>query len=299
VNLHVRAATLEDATAIDNLLNAYALVHQGRSLEPGTAYNRLTRPDSEAALVEDATGSVVGFGHAWPAGAVVRCHARVRPDATGKGVGTALLSHLERRAGAFDLSDFNVMQPRSDTAGPGLLRARGYTEICHMLQMQVQLRAYEPPDAPVPVGVDIVSFNCHDESALFAAFQAAFPDDPAGEAEWWHERCQDPTSQFDPALWFVARQGDETVGFCLGRRRNWQGSADGYISDVGVRPSHWRRGIAFALLTTALTAFAADGLATATLDVDADNPTEAVRLYRKAGMHSSPLSTEWSKVLPA
>jgi len=156
VNLHVRPATLEDASAIDNLLSAYALVHQGRSLEPGAAYNRLTRPDSESALVEDATGSVVGFGHAWPAGAVVRCYARVRPDANGKAVGTALLSYLERRAGAFDLSDFNVMQPGIPTPQARDCCGRGATPksaIC--CRCRLELRGYEPPDAPVPVGVHI------------------------------------------------------------------------------------------------------------------------------------------------
>jgi ribosomal protein S18 acetylase RimI-like enzyme len=103
--------------------------------------------------------------------------------------------------------------------------------------------------------------------------------------------------RFDPALWFVAKQADEIVGFCLGSRRDWKASADGYISDVGVRPAHRRRGIAFALLTTVLTALAADGLPAAALNVDTDNPSGAIRLYRKAGMHPTPLMTEWSITL--
>ena len=47
----------------------------------------------------------------------------------------------------------------------------------------------------------------------------------------------------------------------------------------------------------ALTTLAADGLPTATLMVNTDNPSGAIRLHRKAGMHPSPLSTEWSKTL--
>ena len=34
-----------------------------------------------------------------------------------------------------------------------------------------------------------------------------------------------------------------------------------------------------------------------TLNVDADNLSGAIRLYRKAGMQPSPSATEWSKTL--
>jgi mycothiol synthase len=298
MNLHVRAATLQDATAIDDLLDAFALVHQGRSLDPGAAYARLTEPNSVLALVEDPAGTVLGFGHAWRAGPVIRCHAVVRPGATGQGVGTALLAHLEQRARTFDLTVFNVMQLGSDTAGPALLRGRGYTQICHRLQMQVRLDGYQPPNAPTPPGVDIaVVDRDRDAAQLFPAYQAAFPDDADDETKWWRERTE-PAMRFDPRLWFVARRAGEIVGLCLGSRRDWKGRADGYISDVGVRPAERGRGIASALLTRAITAFAADGLPTATLNVDADNLSGAIRLYRKAGMQPSPSATEWSKTLP-
>jgi ribosomal protein S18 acetylase RimI-like enzyme len=41
----------------------------------------------------------------------------------------------------------------------------------------------------------------------------------------------------------------------------------------------------------------AAGLSTAGLNVDADNLTGAIRLYRKAGMQRSQSATEWSKTL--
>jgi ribosomal protein S18 acetylase RimI-like enzyme len=296
-DLHVRTATLRDADAIDDLLNAFAMVHQGRSLDPGAAHARLTEPDSELALVEDPAGTVLGFGHAWRAGPVIRCQAMVRPGATGQGVGTALLSHMEQRARIFDLSVFNVMQLQTDTAGPGLLRGRGYTEICHRLLMQVGLDGYRPPDTPAPPDVDITVLDRdRDAAQLFAAHRAAFPEDADDESKWWQERTP-PEMRFDPALWFVARRAGDIVGFCLGSRRDWNGSPDGYISDVGVVPAERGRGIAFALLTRAITAFAAAGLPTASLNVDADNLTGAIRLYRKAGMQPSPSATEWSKTL--
>ena len=305
MNVHTRAATLDDAAAIDEMLNAYSLVHQGRSLGPGAALDRLGRPEGVAALVEDRSGQVLGFGHAWPAGSAVRCYARVRPDAIGRGVGTALLAHLEQRARVFDLPMFNVMQPGTDTAGPALLRATGYTELCHRLQMRTRLESYLRPPAPLPANVQILGFDRdRDEAGLFAAFRVAFPDDPVQEAEWWQERHNAaPASPSVPALWFIARQvgADDTpgpiVGFSLGSRREWQGAPDGYVSDVGVVPAYRGAGVGFALLTGTMAAFADAGLPTATLDVDADNLTGALRLYRKAGLDATPLSTEWTKQL--
>ena len=96
MTVQVRTATLDDADAIDDMLNAYALVHQGRSLQPGAARDRLTRPGSEAALAADAAGTVLGFGHAWRAGPATRCYARVRPDATGRGTGPMELVRIRR-----------------------------------------------------------------------------------------------------------------------------------------------------------------------------------------------------------
>ena len=305
MNVYTRAATLDDAAAIDEMLNSYALVHQGRSLGSGAALDRLARPEGVAALIEDQSGQVLGFGHAWPAGLVVRCYARVRPDAIGRGVGTALLAHLEQQARVFGLPVFTVMQPGTDTAGPALLRAVGYTELCHRLQMRAPLVSYRRPLAPPPASVQILGFDRdRDGAELFAAFRAAFPDDPVQEAEWWQERHDAAsTPPSGPALWFIARQagaGDTpgpVVGFSLGSRREWQGAPDGYVSDVGVVPAYRGAGLGFALLTATMAAFADAGLPTATLDVDADNLTGALRLYRKAGLAATPLSTEWTKQL--
>lgn len=64
-----------------------------------------------------------------------------------------------------------------------------------------------------------------------------------------------------------------------------------------MRPESRGQGIAFSVLTTTIATFAKAGLPAATLDVDADNLTGAIRLYQKAGMHPVPQSVEWSKKL--
>ncbi|GIG61692.1 hypothetical protein Lfu02_60640 [Longispora fulva] len=299
MTLHVRAATPGDAAAVDTLLDAYALVRVGRPQPPGAALARLTQPGSVPALVHDDTGAVLGFGHAWRAGPAVRCFARVHPDATGRGVGTALLAELEDRAGTTLGCDVvTVMQPGTDTAGTALLLGRGYTEIHRILRMRRSLHGYDRPAASLPPGVAVTGFDeARDAGELFAAFRAAFPADPADEAAWWRDRRANPAEPFDPALWFVARHGDRIVGFCHGGRHGDRDTTVGYVGDVGVVPGWRGRGIAFALLTTALAAFAVDGLPTGVLNVDADNATGALELYRKAGMTAEPWSTEWSRTL--
>ena len=58
----------------------------------------------------------------------------------------------------------------------------------------------------------------------------------------------------------------------------------------------WRGlGLGYALLLATLLEFQRRDAELATLDVDAENVTGALRLYAKAGMHAQPLFTIWSK----
>lgn len=295
MNLRIRAATRQDAAAIDVLLSAYAIARHGRSPGTGAALDRLTRPQSVPAVVEDGD-QIVGFGHAWPAGQAVRCFARVHPGHVGRGVGTLLLDYLEVQARRFGRLAFNVMQPAADTAATGLLTARGYEVICHVLRMQLSLQGHNAPAASLPDGVELCGYQPgYDDDALFSAFSDANPGHPSDEATWWHDMREDPGMPYEPSLWFVARQGSEILGYSLGSRQELDGRAVGYVAEVGVRPASRGQGIAFAALVRTIGAFAEAGLPVATLDVDADNLTGAIRLYEKAGMHPVPQSVEWSK----
>lgn len=61
------------------------------------------------------------------------------------------------------------------------------------------------------------------------------------------------------------------------------GRRDGWTNLMGTLEPYRGRGIASVLMTHALTAFAAEGLTHAALNVDADSPTGAGRLYRRLG----------------
>ena len=58
-----------------------------------------------------------------------------------------------------------------------------------------------------------------------------------------------------------------------------------WVDVVGVRPSWRRRGIALALLRHSFGALYRAGARKVALEVDTQSPTEATRLYEKAGMH--------------
>jgi ribosomal protein S18 acetylase RimI-like enzyme len=87
----------------------------------------------------------------------------------------------------------------------------------------------------------------------------------------------------DPALWFVASDGDEPVGVALCSVDEGRG----YVETLGVRPAWQGRGIGGALLRSAFAAFAERGLLDVDLGVDSENPTGAVGLYERAGMRAT------------
>jgi ribosomal protein S18 acetylase RimI-like enzyme len=59
---------------------------------------------------------------------------------------------------------------------------------------------------------------------------------------------------------------------------------EGFVKDLAVRPAFRGRGLGEALLRAVFAEFARRRIARVRLKVDADNPTGAVRLYRRVGM---------------
>src|SRR5215831_17186701 len=99
--------------------------------------------------------------------------------------------------------------------------------------------------------------------------------------EWWPSLRDD--SEFAPDLCFLAiNERQEIVGIA----QCWTSA---FIKDLVVHPLARRRGIAEALLRTAFLEFRHRGEKHVDLKVRLDNPTGAVRLYKKLGMREVPL----------
>lgn len=71
----------------------------------------------------------------------------------------------------------------------------------------------------------------------------------------------------------------------------------GWVQTLGVRPAWCRRGIREVLLRSAFRAFFDHGESTVALQVDAQSPTGATRLYERAGMRVLYRIVVWEKIL--
>ena len=305
-----RAASISDAAELATLLTHCRQRYLGRESSLAEAIEHLSEPGTEpqldAVAAVDASGAIVGFGRVWRAGEEIKCFARVDPDATGRGIATALLDALERRAAEIAPSadaDLTLTQWASDDAATALLRGRRFTESRFFLSMVADLTEPAPEAPPIAPGVTIRTLEHGDEEQLLAAFGEAFASHPGrvdeDPATWWQERRDNASAGFDPTLWLIAVEDETIVGFSLGRELVADGVRSGYVGDIGVRPPWQGRGLGHALLARSLAGFRSRGLASASLNVDAENTSGALALYRKAGMEAKPAFTIWAKRIGA
>ena len=158
------------------------------------------------------------------------------------------------------------------------LEGLGFTRAKEVLEMGIELGQ----DAPAPHWPDGVRPRPFDAGRDAAGVHACLVEAFAGSgervapcAEWRPWLLGDPS--YDPALVFVAESGGAVAGVA----QCW---AEGFVKDLAVRPAFRGRGLGEVLLRAAFAEFARRGVGEVRLKVDADNPTGAVRLYRRAGM---------------
>src|SRR6185437_13280540 len=219
----------------------------------------------------------------------LQAFASVLPDARGRGIGPALLAHIEQCASeAMDrfTPDTRVVLQQwiaaANESARRLLERSGYQVVRRMWGMIVEL-AVEPPAVVWPAGITIrTPVTDADLRATHAAVREAFQDH-WGYAEQPYEdfaRANIEVDTFDPSLWFLAMDGDEVAGVMMGEilpDRGW-------INDLGVRRPWRGRGLGAALLRHAFSELYRRGLHTIALGVDSQSLTGATRLYERAGM---------------
>jgi mycothiol synthase len=302
----VRPATLDDAVAIAELINTCAV-------------ERIGKPQATAQYVRGAMGTpglnletdtllAIGPGEQLVAYTLVQdaaphtvifVLADVHAGYRGRGIGATLCRWVEERARqsiprAPTGERVVLLQQRlsTDAAARELLLGQGYQVARHYLRMLVELD--DPPPGPlVPEGIVIRPFIRDREGrALVRVLREAFRDNwgyverPFEEEyqRWMHMLDRDP--ECDPApFWFVAMEGAEIAGVALCLPRLAEDPQMAWVDVVGVRPSWRRRGIALALLHHSFGALYRAGARNVALEVDTQSPTDATRLYEKAGMH--------------
>lgn len=224
----------------------------------------------------------------------MRQYGGVHPDYRGLGIGSRMLAwaegaaldlHEERFAGR-PLS-LGVSCLATNASALALFADHGYTPARWFQQMTCDLsRAIDEPAVPDGVWITGLTQDRYADALLVRneAFRDHWaPEDKTPES-WAFELG---VRAFRPKFSFIAYSGSEPAGLVLAHEYDAYNEAKGlrdlYIPQVATRRASRKRGIAAALLRTALTAAKADGFDTSTLDVDADSPTGAVGLYARLG----------------
>ncbi|MGD9675243.1 MAG: GNAT family N-acetyltransferase [Candidatus Bipolaricaulia bacterium] len=113
----------------------------------------------------------------------------------------------------------------------------------------------------------------------------------------WREDMDRLGDRMAPGLSFLALEGSDVVGMCLGQDRVVDDRTRGYADGFGVRPAWRKRGIGLALLRHTFAEFQRRGYRSVELDMDSRNLTGALRVYERAGMHVLRRALRYEKVL--
>ncbi len=283
----VRPAREEDVEATAAMLNEHSRGLFGADdLTPADLLLYWTSPDVELGqdvlLAESANGQLGGYADLGAHGDSVWIDIRGTDPETLP----ALLEAIEQRARAKEpdkkLWGYSAAE---DASLNELFEQTGYRVVRHSYRMRIDLDG-EQPEPVWPDGISVRPMRDGEERRVYEASMAAFADTwmfhPDPYDSWFHWMVEEPS--FERSLWFIAEQGGEVAGVILSRvPENEPGL--GWVRVLGVLPDYRRRGVGQALLRHAFAEFARRGLTAVGLGVDAENPTGAVRVYERAGMH--------------
>jgi mycothiol synthase len=242
--------------------------------------------DELEVLVAEQDGQLVGYGDRWRERERDRAWFDIRVRGGDAETGETLVRELEQRAqpdvdpGALAMS----FAAGVDETMRGVFGAAGYELFRHSFRMTIDLGEVTLPEWPD--GLRLTTFEPEHEAAVHAAHQEAFADhwehkdEPIEEWRKW--LLENPA--FDPSFWFVLWDGDDVAGLSLCRVHASGDASHGFVTILAVRRSWRRRGLGTALLRHSFVDMQRRGMTKASLGVDGENTTGAVRLYENAGM---------------
>jgi ribosomal protein S18 acetylase RimI-like enzyme len=211
-----------------------------------------------------------------------------------RGIGRAMLRAAEARlrqiGSAHEIKGPRLLQAFVSEAEVGthaMLRAEGYQSIRYAFQMVRPLS--EPiPAGILPDGIEVRPISPEQYRSVWLAADEAFRDEwgysPRTEEDYRHWLEARWTQ---PALWQVAWEGDQIVGMVLNyvdaEENRVHHRSRGYTESISVRRPWRKQGVATALLLQSLVLLRDMGFQEATLGVDAENPSGALRVYERVG----------------
>lgn len=202
----------------------------------------------------------------------------VHPAHRGRGHGRALGSALLAASG----KRLRVWAHGGKSAARHLAQVLGLTLFRELRQLRRPLSPMDIPEPVFPAGVTVRSFvPGQDDAAWLAVNAAAFahhPEQGSVTQRDLDDRKAEPW--FDPKGFFLAERGGELIGFHWTKVHAEEQLGEVYV--IGIRPDAQGGGLGKALTAIGLRYLAAQGVPTAMLYVDADNPA-ALRVYEGLG----------------
>jgi GNAT superfamily N-acetyltransferase len=283
---------LDEISTVENLARAYSDL-------------RNCDPQQDMVMVE-VDGRLVGYNRVdWykelDGTHIYNNFGFLMPDWRGKGIGTALIRHVENRlreiaAGHPQEGDkqFATWTSMTQTAHIGLIEREGYAPVRYSYSM-VRPDLENIPDCPLPEGMEVRPVTPEQHRTIWEAEVEAFKDHwgewqtEEGDYDRW---LKEPMLQ--PEIWQVAWEGDQVVGMVrnfINREENEKfGRLRGYTENISVRKAWRKRGVARALIANSFRLLKDLGMKEAALGVDALNPNGALQLYEKMGFK---VDKEW------
>jgi GNAT superfamily N-acetyltransferase len=302
----IRPFTLDDGQAVVDLFNAYSQhIYGWKDSELDEMINDWTAPGVDleeiTRVVEDSQGNIIGYIDVYD---LTEPHVTkyvwgvLHPNHWDESLYNAMLTWAEDCArNRVSLAPENARvvinhgTPSQDKQRNAALCQYGYQLVRNYYRMMIEFD--HPPQQPViPEGLRIVSIDLEKElkDALIALEDGfsdhwGFVERPIEDVlPQWEHYIQN-NKDFDPTLWFLAKDGDQIAGICRNSGKMTEDPDMAWVSQLCVRKPWRKKGLGMALLLTAFNEFYRRGKKRAGLGVDADSLTNATRLYEKAGMH--------------
>jgi mycothiol synthase len=288
-DLTIRLARPDDLRPVVELLNRVPLELYG---EPEFTEDQVLLwwrdPKSEQWVVERADGALAGVAgigiHDEGPGRKMFLGVTSAPEAARR-----LLRHAEERARELAAPEA-VVRTQFDSADEDkwtFWEEAGYRLVRHWFHMSIDLGG-DLQEATWPEGIrPRPFFRGADDRDAYEADMEAFADhwdfSPTEYERWRLWTVERP--EFDPSLWVLADADGEIAGFSFNDPHRSGVPGVGRVSALAVRRPWRRRGLGLALLQESFRVLRGAGFTEARLEVDAANPTGAVRLYERAGMH--------------
>jgi mycothiol synthase len=241
----------------------------------------------------------------------IHVEGTVLPSRRGQGIGTRLVEAMMARAeeawrerGAGCPAKLMATGKSSNEEQADLLTGAGMRGERWNFVMRTSLETLPDP-VPLTAGYQFRQYDDSLALPMLTAHNAAFTDHPNftpwTETMW--KQWVTESRNFRPELSYVVvpSGSDDIVGYLQTNEFDAYFTATGrreaYVGKLGTLREHRGRGIAAALLGHCLWVYRAAGYDEASLDVDSENPTGALGVYRRAGFEVESRWTNYFKVL--